>query len=462
MSNIIDVIPLPPLYYHARDTSYWRQAKSGGWIKVNDTSAKNFVAEYGYKKSPKEPGTNSEVDKAMMNVQSDQNVAYVGSLAGYDAGIQLMASNRVLVTDSPKFIKPAEGTWPTLTSLFEGMFVDGEIDQRPYFYGWIKNALQSFEQRRWKASQLLALAGPVGSGKSLTQNLITAMFGGRAAKPYQFMMGHTTFNAHMFTAEHLMLEDEAESVDIRSRRHFAANIKTILTNWEQNCHGKNKDAVILKPLWRMTLSLNDDPERLQVLPPLDSDVREKIIALKVARCDMPMPTSTPEQEEAFWARMMSELPAFLHYVKGYAIPTDLVDTRYGIKAYHHPEIVEKLEQTSPELQLMELIDKALFGNRFVPEAWEGTSADLEERLQRGDYEPQVKRLLRHQNTCGTYLGRLKECDQTDIEGRITSHKHNGHMRWTIQPPARAEVRRDWQGEPTDEVPPAPPQLAVAE
>ena len=50
MSNIIEAIPLPPLYYHTRDTSYWRQDKAGGWIKVNDTSAKNFVAEYGYKK----------------------------------------------------------------------------------------------------------------------------------------------------------------------------------------------------------------------------------------------------------------------------------------------------------------------------------------------------------------------------------------------------------------------------
>ena len=31
-----------------------------------------------------------------------------------------------------------------------------------------------------------------------------------SSKPYQFMMGHTQFNSHMFGAEHLMLEDKAE------------------------------------------------------------------------------------------------------------------------------------------------------------------------------------------------------------------------------------------------------------
>jgi hypothetical protein len=41
-------------------------------------------------------------------------------------------------------------------------------------------------------------------------------------------MGHTQFNSRIFGAEHLMLEDEAESVDIRSRRRFAANIILLL------------------------------------------------------------------------------------------------------------------------------------------------------------------------------------------------------------------------------------------
>ena len=49
----------------------------------------------------------------------------------------------------------------------------------------------------------------------------------------------------------------------------------------------------------MSLSLNDDPERLQVLPPLDIDVRDKIIVLKVIKARMPMPTGSPELDARF-------------------------------------------------------------------------------------------------------------------------------------------------------------------
>jgi hypothetical protein len=183
-----------------------------------------------------------------------------------------------------------------------------------------------------------------------------------SSKPYQFMMGHTQFNSHMFGAEHLMLEDEAESVDIRSRRHFAANIKTILTGRDQNCHAKHREALILNPLWRMSLSLNDDPERLQVLPPLDIDVRDKIIVLKVIKSRMPMPTGSPELDARFWNQLILELPAFLHHLEQWQVPSELADSRYGITPYQHPEIVEKLEQTTPELKLLEFIDGEIFHN----------------------------------------------------------------------------------------------------
>ena len=461
MSAILESIPLPPLYYHGTEASYWRQDECGGWIKVNETSAKHFIAEFGYSKTPREAGTNSEVDRCVMKIQSRQNVAYVGPLAGFDAGLHPMGRNRVLVTESPRFITPREGDWSTLASLWERMLVDGDNDQRPYLYGWLKSALETFQNRCWKASQLLALAGPVGTGKSLTQNLMTEMLGGRCAKPYQFMMGHTNFNAHLFKGEHLMLEDEAESVDIRSRRHFAATIKNLLSARDQNCHGKNKDALILTPLWRMTLSLNDDPERLQVLPPLDNDVRDKIIILKVNGCTMP---TDEEDKAAFWRQLVNELPAFLHFIQGYVIPEELAHERYGIAAYQHPAIVEKLQHTNPELQLMELIDRTVFGNRFHREAWEGSAAQLEMAMREGDYAPHVQRLLRHQNTCGTYLGRLKDYDEPGIQGRITSRVANGYTVWTIQPPEREPVDEatPWRGEPDLDVgPPVPPVLAEA-
>jgi hypothetical protein len=279
------------------------------------------------------------------------------------------------------------------------------------------------------------------------------------------MMGQTQFNSHMFGAEHLMLEDEAESVDIRSRRHFAANIKTILTGRDQNCHAKHREALILNPLWRMSLSLNDDPERLQVLPPLDTDVRDKIIVLKVLKTRMPMPTGSPAADERFWARLVSELPAFLHYLEQWQVPEGLADDRYGIAAYQHPELVEKLEQTTPELRLLEFIDGELFHNPQTVlnharlEPWEGSSTTLETRLVNPPSKiiHEARKLLTWQNSCGTYLGRLEDSENRHIAGRVTSRKRHGLTVWTIEPPRFPEpVIEPANAEPKEDNLPHPP------
>lgn len=433
--KLFENLPLPPVYYHGREASYWREDDHGGWIKINEKAVRLFVVEHGYAKKA-DGDDNAEADVCILKIQESQNVAYVGPLAGYAPDIYRIAGNLVLVTNGPKYIEAHAGDWPTLSRLFEGMFVDGEIDQRPYFYGWIKTAMETFKSGNWRASQMMALAGDAGSGKSLTQNLLTEMFGGRSAKPYQFMRGGTEFNSHCFAGEHLMLEDESESVDPRSRKHFAAMMKTLLCARDQNCHGKNREAITLRPLWRMSVSLNDDPERLLVLPSLDDDVRDKIIALKVMKCAMPMPTNTPELQELFWSTLVSELPAFLHHLETWAIPAEIADARYGVCAFQHPEIVQKLNATNSENRLLELIDLAIFRYQMLRKPWTGSAAELERKLtdDNCEYRYEAKRLLHYNGACGSFLGRLVKSRCEDVAGRVSSRILRGHSLWTINPP----------------------------
>lgn len=307
----------------------------------------------------------------------------------------------------------------------------------------------TFRSGVWKSSQMLALAGDAGSGKSLTQNLLTEMFGGRSAKPYQFMKGDTNFNSHLFAGEHLVLEDESESVDPRSRKHFAAMMKTLLCAKDQSCHGKHREAITLNPLWRMSVSLNDDPERLLVLPPLDDDVRDKIIALKVVKHPMPMPTSTPDEAELFWTRLLSELPAFLAYLETWNVPAELADARYGVRAFHHSEIVEKLNATNSEDRLLELIDLTMFSNRFERRTWTGSAAELERKLtdDQSAYRTEAKRLLGWNAACGAFLGRLSKCRREYVAGRVSSRTLRGRTVWTITPPERDETAEDQAATP---------------
>jgi hypothetical protein len=222
----------------------------------------------------------------------------------------------------------------------------------------------------------------------------------------------------------------------------------------------------------MSLSLNDDPERLQVLPPLDIDVRDKIIVAKVIKARMPMPTGSPAAEERFWAQLVSELPAFINYLEQWQVPDDLADDRYGITPYQHPEIVEMLEQTTPGLRLLEFIDGEIFHNPETPlnharlEPWEGSSTTLETRLVNPPSKiiHEARKLLAWQNSCGTYLGRLEDTENEHIAGRVASHRRNGQTVWTIRPPRYYGAVLEIQDNavPDDRLsPPRPPACLAA-
>lgn len=177
----------------------------------------------------------------------------------------------------------------------------------------------------------------------------------------------------------------------------------------------------------MTLSLNDEPEHLLVLPPLTADITDKIIALKVHKKPMPMLTHTPKRADCFWTTLVSELPAFAHWLESWAIPAEIADPRYGVAAYQHPEIVEKLGETSPENRLWAMIEDEIYGNKFNREPWTGTAANLERKLLQdtSDCRDEARRMFGWSGACGTYLGRLEKSKAEHVVGRITSHRVNG-------------------------------------
>src|SRR5204862_7823749 len=104
-----------------------------------------------------------------------------------------------------------------LRRLLETLLYDSHYDQLSYGFAWLKVAYEALRAGVWRPGPALALAGPRNCGKSLLQQLITLILGGRSAKPYRYMRGGTEFNADLFGAEHLCIEDEHCSTDIRSR-----------------------------------------------------------------------------------------------------------------------------------------------------------------------------------------------------------------------------------------------------
>ena len=426
----VEALPRLAAYYDSNRKGYWIQDRALNWLEVDVSSLKRHLKASGLTGDIKRGEIISEIDRALNEYQLESGVAFAGPLAGYPKGIIEQCGQRILVTTSPRLIEPAEGDFPRLAKMLENLFSDPIADQRPYVLGWLKIAIESQRAGARRPGQALAMAGPRDCGKSLWQNLTTEILGGRAAKPYRYMSGQTTFNSDLFAAEHLMVEDECGSTDLRARREFGARIKDFTVNEVQSCHAKNRQAISLRPFWRLSISLNDEPENMMVLPPLDENLSDKLMLLRVHRADMPMPTETVEERKAFWAALMSELPAFIGYLLRWKIPDALRCHRYGVTTFHHPELIDAIDGISPEFRLLSLIDAVVFADAGAATGPLVMTAEaLESQLTNSQMGHEARRLFSWNNACGTYLGRLA----AKRPARIERNPNPQRREWLIKP-----------------------------
>ena len=452
-----DALPVPEIYYDSQGGGkcFYMRNSRGNFIALTAADVKRALRKGGFSSECGKNQLVSQIDGVIADVIINADVEYAGPLAGAKAGARMIQNRRVLVTEPPHYIPAVQGGWVTLEKLLRTMLVlavevdpetpagDGPNEahvgeqQLHTLYGWLKIAVTTLRAGKRRPGQVLVIAGPPACGKSLLQNLITRLLGGRSAKPYQYMTGGTQFNSELFAAEHLMIEDEAASDNFHIRRTLGANLKGIVVNESQRCHPKGRQALTLLPFWRVSITLNDGAEDLMVLPVLDESVCDKVILLRAFKGEMPMPTQSPEQWAAFEALLSAELPGFLHFLLNeWQIPRDMGCPRYGVTHYHHAELLQMMSVLSPEAKLMDLIDAGA-ASLFLSGSWKGRASDLEAKLTERDSDTtyEARKLFRFASACGQYLGRLAKQHPERV-----SHAgiKDGYVRWTIRPRAASE------------------------
>lgn len=442
---LASALPTPEAYYDQNGGSkcFYVTNDRNEYIAVSGADFRRILKGDGFSGETSENESLCEIDKVMNTVQRSRDLNYAGPLAGHKVGSSLVDKRRVLVTEGASYIEPLPGQWDVLEALFRGLFIpEGEDpggvgeQQLWTFYSWLKVALTALRQYRRRPGQVLVIAGPPACGKSLVQNILTKLFGGRSAKPYQFLSGATQFNSELFHAEHLMIEDESASFELRVRRALGASLKGLVVNESQRCHPKGRQALTLYPFWRVSITLNDEAESLMVLPPLDESLQDKMLLFRAYKKEMPMPTQTLEEWGAFDARLAADLPGFVYYLLNHwQVPTDMVDQRYGVTHFHHPDLLEMMNVLSPETKLLELIDVRLFPPSAIGdhEEWEGRAAQLETELTgpNSSVQYEARKLLIFNSACGQYLGRLLHL----YPHRIAKRLLHGNTVWKILPPA---------------------------
>ena len=428
---------LEPLgYYDSIRKEYLIKNPAGRWLALAVASMKRRLRAMGY--TPRTGDTVSEVDSMLIEMEDKYDVSYAAPLAGRMAGFHQHNATRVLVTESPQFIQTQQGDWPLIDTIIKNLFFSNEDEdtarlQINTFYGWLKTSITALRANKSQHGQALAVAGKAQCGKSFLQHhIITPCLGGREAKGARYMMGKTEFNGELFAAEHITLEDEFMSTRTPDRIALGASIKNFTVSTDNvSCHFKGRTAINLAPWWRVSMSLNDDPEALRVLPPLNADIRDKIIILHASKHPMPMDTSTPDKREAFLVAVKAELPAFIQWLIGdYVIPADMTCSRYSIQTWHHPRLVEDLLEIAPENQLLSMIDRVLW--QVENEPWQGTSEQLKQELMDDSTtRREAEKLLDWHGAVGTYLGRIVSSQHSKRVKRARSKKSRT---WIIQPP----------------------------
>lgn len=425
-----------PDYFEPQSSRYLVRNSAGRWLPLTEAGYKRHLRARGLKSKADEGNTLSDIDAAILEVQDRRDISHYGPICGQNAGLLEANGQRILVTEDMKLPSLSKGDWTHLRAVLHGLLHDSESSdigelQLATFHGWIKSSVEALRAGKLQQQQALALCGPPRCGKSFLQGVISHILGGRGAKAERYFSGKTPFNSDLYGAEHLILEDEHCSTRIDQRSKLGAALKQhTVSTYLGSLHAKGRNAVNLPGWWRVSITLNDDPEAMMVLPPLDRHIRDKIILLRASEFQWPMPMDTTDQRVRFHDLILSEIPAYLHWLlHDWKIPESASDPlRYNVATFHHPALAEALHCFSPEAELHELLGIAYAERIRQGIAIEATASEIEAELR--NVEPmRAERLLQFRNACGTYLGRLATKHQDHLESMRTETRRW----WVIRP-----------------------------
>ena len=207
---VTECIQEPPfeVWYHSASGKFLTKDSNQNYMPIGKDLLKSKLQRHGLNPRTQQGEYLSERDTMIDNIIMAQNVDYAGQLSGYYAGLHTINNTKILVTKSPTIIKGENKPFPSLAKIFDGLFNSGDIPQLHIVYGWLKLARESVVNSNPTPGQCLVLAGPKNCGKSLFQDIVTELLGGRTGRPFSYMSGKTDFNSELFGAEHLVIADE--------------------------------------------------------------------------------------------------------------------------------------------------------------------------------------------------------------------------------------------------------------
>jgi hypothetical protein len=357
------------------------------------------------------------VKAAIDDREIDGAVQWSGVIAGHRQGIMLDNNGQqILITGEPILPQPAEGDTPLIDSIISQAFPnDTAMD---VFISWLSGRYKAVRSYTHIPAPMMVLAGEINSGKSLLAWTVAQLLGGRTANPYEAWSGGILWNDDLVGSEFLLIDDCTGHTDIRARRAFGAAFKGSIYPHMIQLRKRHSSSISVRPVWCCMLCCNDTPEALQIIPPLDADVSDKIAILHVHRIALPIDTSTPEGKKQLQIAIRQELPTLADRLMRWEVPAHLHDTRSGVIAWRDPELVDWVDSHSPARRLEELLEIAIEDMGLWHDLpAELTALDVEARLTNthSKVRDQAKALFSWHGACGSALSRLAKMDRGQVK-----------------------------------------------
>ena len=425
---------------------YWRREIDGTFGKLSREDVLLELRRRGFS-AKKVPGSEvSPVELALHHVQTNNRVIYAASFCGRSAGRHVENGLAILATDSPKIIAACPGNPERLVALLQDLLGRAANDpcwevQYRTLVAWLQRARRALQNpSQHLPGQVTAFVGAADIGKTLVQTLITIMLGGRAADPGLWLTGESQFNDGIWGAEHWAASDSNIPDTAGARKTLKDRTKQATANEFLGCHRKHRGEITLRPIARITLSANDDADSSCVLPTLDDSIKDKVIYLKCYPPPAPFPTKTEADAAAFFKGLTDAIPAFLHVVESFEVPEVMRKGRFGIREFHHPDIVTMLAGSSPDAPLGDLLTQRLDSPVGGPDGSPGGDFVGSAVALYGELEIQHGQTFRSVCHSPVILGQaLRRLGRVDgWRGRITSqHVRKGtnyqkQTEWTVR------------------------------
>ena len=414
-----DYLPKSDIVYNSQKRTWYTRDPSGKWININEDSVKRRLVAAGFTRD-RMPG-GSLMEKEISRIQDEQNVSYVGPLAGWPVGIHKHSDDKFLVTKAARPLTTKDTQCDILLKILTSAL--GGEPQFEWFKCFMQTRREAVRNRVFVPGPIVILVGPAKSYKSFIQLLITELLGGRQARPWRYMSGQTTFNGDLFGAEHLCIEDEAPPTDSATQTKIGSHIKSLLFADNLSAHFKGCDAIYLKPIWTMSMSTNDEPSNLLCIPPIDESLEDKIALLKTKCIDSPW---ADENHKQTWMRehLLEEVLGLAHIIDQQVIRPEWRNDRTIINAYKNSDLLQMINNVSPEEQLLNMINVITNGTMI-----KGTAVEIDLRT-RVRFSRQTEKIADTHWKTGVLLGKLAK----KHPGRVTRKTIRGSTVWTILPP----------------------------